>query len=342
MPDHIGRNEQLVRQWNILMKLAAHRKVGVTVAELVEEHGVARRTIERDLEALGAAGFPLGVIHQEGAVKYWSVIGPAPDMPPFPLDHDELIAAWLASGLFDFFEGTPYKDGMDRLRQKISSTLPPHVVARLVDIEDHFAPIHHQRALYREKKEIISTLNRAILAHRVCRMTYFNPAWEAPREYSIRPCGIVVHRQILYLAAYSAQHDDLTIFSVRRVQSAAITDDRFDLPDGFSLAAKVDRNFGIYHGKPVEVRVRFDADVAHYAEEILFHPTQSNTRNVDGTVDVAMTVGGLREVVWWVLSYTDRVRVLAPPELADDVRRTAAAIAAKYGGALHPTRSTDT
>lgn len=340
MPDHEGRNEQLVRQWNILMKLAAHRAVGVTVSELVEEHGVTRRTIERDLEALSQAGFPLGILNQEGSQKYWGVLGPAPDMPPFPLDQDELIAVWLASGLFDFFEGTPYKDGMDRLRSKIASTLPPRVVARLEDIDTHFAPIHHERALYREKQGIVATLNKSILAHRVCRMTYFNPAWKKPREYTIKPCGIVVHRQILYLASYSSGRKDLTIFSVRRIQQAEMTEERFELPEDFSLAGSVDRNFGIYQGEPVEIRVRFDSEVAHYPEEILFHPTQVNTKNPDGSLDVTLRVGGLQEVVWWVLSYTDHVQVLHPPELVAKVRFTAQAIAAKYEGKSHPKRST--
>ncbi|HPQ71181.1 MAG TPA: WYL domain-containing transcriptional regulator [bacterium] len=340
MPDHAGRNEQLVRQWNILMKLAAHRTVGVTVGELVEEHGVARRTIERDLDALGQAGFPLGIVSQDGAQKYWGVLGPAPDMPPFPLDQDELIAMWLASGLFDFFAGTPYKDGMDRLRAKIAATLPPRVVARLEDIDTHFAPIHHQRALYREMQGIVSTLNKAILSHRICRMTYFNPSWKEPREYVIKPCGIVVYRQILYLAAFSAERPDVTIFSVRRIRRIEVTDEAFDPPEGFSLAETIDRSFGIYQGEPTEVRIRFDAEVAHYPEEILFHPSQVNKKNTDGSLEVTMTVGGLQEVVWWVLSYTDQVQVLHPPELAEQVRRTALAIAAKYESSTQPTRST--
>lgn len=47
------------------------------LGELVEELGVTRRTIKRDLAALGEAGFPIGVIHQEGTIKNWGVIGPA-------------------------------------------------------------------------------------------------------------------------------------------------------------------------------------------------------------------------------------------------------------------------
>jgi len=65
-----------------------------------------------------------------------------------------------------------------------------------------------------------------------------------------------------------------------------------------------------------------------------------NKKNTGGSLEVTMTVGGLQEVVWWVLSYTDQVQVLHPPELAEQVRRTALAIAAKYESSTQPTRST--
>lgn len=330
MPDHAGRNNQLVRQWNILMKLASHRMVGVTVGELVEEHRVARRTIERDIEGLCEAGFPIAVINQDGTQKYWGVVGPAPDLPPFPMDQDELIAVWMASGLLEFFEGTPYQEGIDRLRSKLSSTLPPRVVATLEDIEQHFIPIQRQRAFYGEKRELVSALNRALLGQRRIRMVYFNPTWDAPRTYDLRPAGILVHRQILYLAALPADSDQPLVFSVPRIRAIEVLDERFELPEGFSLADRVDRHFGIYQGEPVRVRVRFDREVAHFPNEIRFHPTQANAPNADGSVDVTMTVGGLQEVVWWVLSYTDKVRVLEPAELAESVRTTALAIAEKY------------
>ena len=330
MADHPGRNRQLVRQWNILMKLASHRNIGVTIGELMEENQVTRRTIERDMDALGEAGFPIAIINQDGKQKYWGIVGPAPDLPPFPLDQDELIAIWMASGLFDFFEGTPYKEGMDRVRSKITSTLPPKVVALLEDIRDHFLPLHHHRAVYKEKQAIVATINQALLSQRVCTMTYFNPTWEKPREYEIKPCGVLVHRQILYLAALLPKHDELTIFSMRRIQKVEMTQERFELADGFSLGELVNRNFGIFQGEPSKIKVRFDPSVAHYPEEILFHPSQINHKNPDGSLDVTMTVGGLEEVVWWVLSYTDKIKVLHPPELAKKVRQTALEIAAKY------------
>lgn len=52
------RNVQLARTWTLIRRLEGLR-CGLTLAELAQDLGVCQRTIRRDLEALGAAGFPL-------------------------------------------------------------------------------------------------------------------------------------------------------------------------------------------------------------------------------------------------------------------------------------------
>ncbi|MCL4233016.1 MAG: WYL domain-containing protein [Deltaproteobacteria bacterium] len=332
MADHPGRNNQIVRQWSILMRLAANSRsgIGVSVKELQDEYEVTRRTIERDIEGLTEAGFPILLLRQEGQLKFWGLTQPAPNLPPFPLDQDELIAVYLAAGLLEFFEGTPYQEGMDRVRTKIAATLPPRVLARLDDIRDHFLPMRRQRATYAAGREIVAALNRALLTQHQCRIVYHAPSRAAAREHVVRPCGILVHRQILYLAALVGDRTDPTIFAVARIRSIEVLDEQFTMPDDWSLARYVDPHFGIWKGEPAKVALRFAPHAAHIPEEIEFHSTQKISKNDDGSVDVEMTVGGLNEVVWWVLSYADAVCVLRPKELANRVRDTARAIAALY------------
>lgn len=54
----LGRNSQLIRQWQIVRELQTSRR-GVRICELAVAHRVHWRTIARDIEALEAAGFPL-------------------------------------------------------------------------------------------------------------------------------------------------------------------------------------------------------------------------------------------------------------------------------------------
>ena len=50
------RNDQLIRQWEILWSLVG--PPGRTVKAMTEEYEVSERTILRDLEALESAGYP--------------------------------------------------------------------------------------------------------------------------------------------------------------------------------------------------------------------------------------------------------------------------------------------
>ena len=54
----MARNSELVRQWEILRAIDGARN-GIAIAKLASERGVHPRTVRRDLDALGRAGFPL-------------------------------------------------------------------------------------------------------------------------------------------------------------------------------------------------------------------------------------------------------------------------------------------
>ena len=60
------RNAEVIRQWKILKRIEKSRYV--TASDLAEEHGVALRTIRRDIEALQEAGFPLYDDRESGRV----------------------------------------------------------------------------------------------------------------------------------------------------------------------------------------------------------------------------------------------------------------------------------
>ena len=67
----LERNNQVIRQWELLLALAAHPQ---TVVELSQRLSTTVRTIYRDLDALQAARFALyNERHSDGAVR-WHVL----------------------------------------------------------------------------------------------------------------------------------------------------------------------------------------------------------------------------------------------------------------------------
>ena len=53
--------------------------------------------------------------------------------------------------------------------------------------------------------------------------------------------------------------------------------------------------------------------------ETTWHATQKVKKNSDGTVALHFTVDGLDVIVWWVLGWSGRARVLKPAKLREMV-----------------------
>jgi len=72
-------------------------------------------------------------------------------------------------------------------------------------------------------------------------------------------------------------------------------------------------------GRLYHVKLRFLPEVAYDVAEVQWHSTQTVTFDRDGSAIVEFRVDGLNEITWWILSYGDKVEVLAPRVLRQKV-----------------------
>ena len=68
-----------------------------------------------------------------------------------------------------------------------------------------------------------------------------------------------------------------------------------------------------------DVAIRFNEDAAAIVQETKWHPTQEVREHQDGTVTLTFRVDGLDEIVWWVLGWSGRAKVLKPEKLREMV-----------------------
>jgi predicted DNA-binding transcriptional regulator YafY len=83
----------------------------------------------------------------------------------------------------------------------------------------------------------------------------------------------------------------------------------------------------------VEIRLRFSPAAAPRVRESVWHHSQRLADSPDGGCELAMRVGGIKEVRAWVLGWGADVEVLAPPALREEVRSHAARMLERYGAA---------
>ncbi len=324
----MARGDQLSRQWKIIQTLAAST-YGQTVSDLAGRLGCTPRTVYRDLEALQAGGFPITTETRDNH-SYWSILNASRQQVPLAFTIPELMALYFGKDMLRTYRGTVFYEAIDSLLSKIKATLPSAYIEYLDRVRNRVDAGPAPRKDYTRLGPVIAALNRAIIEEKKIRMVYFSMSRQKESRRTVHPYRLRHVEDTLYLIGYCALRKEVRTFAVDRIKTVAISDDEFQIPEGFDMRAFLQDSFGIYQGAPVTVRIRFLKSVAGYVRERIWHPSQQLSDQTDGTLIFTATVAGIEEISHWVLRWGAGAQVLAPDELRRTISRQASAMASHY------------
>ncbi len=303
---------QAARLHDVIRILEA--RYGASVDDLAEECRVTRRTIFRDLQAIRDAGYPLvSEVESDGRTLYRFMTA-FKKMPPVTFSLQELMTLYLCRGQLAFLAGTPFQDDLEAIFGKLRSSLPPRSVAHLERIAEAAAPRFQGIRDYHGKRELLERLREALLFQYRCLLLYAPPHRTA-EEYLFDPYTLLFFSNSLYLGGYAHNRGALRLFLVDRLQEVTVSRERFEVPEGFRIQDLTGSAFGLIDEEPLAIRIRFGAAIAHLIRERTWHPSQELEEHDDGSLTLALTAGGERELLAWVYSYLPHVEVLAPKSL---------------------------
>lgn len=309
---------------------------GVTVEELVEETGVDRRTIYRDLGAIHDAGYPL-VSEWSGGSKVYRFLTRFKDVPPVTFTLPELMTLCLLRSQAGFLAGTPFHDDMEGIFRKINSVLPPRYAAHLDKITRSIVPRFAGHRDYSSAGKWLVPIRDALLFQQRIFLSYDARGKGAAQEYHVEPYTLIFHKGGLYLLGFALNRNGVRTFAVERITEVRPTSERFQMPEGYRPEEALDDAFGIVSGEAVPVKVRFSSEVAHSVRGRKWHPAQEVVEGDDGSVTVSFQAGGALEIVSWILSYGRHAELLEPASLRVQLAEHAAALASFYAGEEGPT-----
>jgi predicted DNA-binding transcriptional regulator YafY len=316
------RNSEVIRQWKILKRIEAGRFT--STAALAQEHGVTERTIRRDLEALQEAGFPIYDDRANGR-KVWRLVDGYRQRLTQTFTLAELAALYFGKNLMSFLAGAPFAADLEAAFAKIREALPEKSLPYLARIQDLFWTRPEPGKDYSRKKDVVSSLVDATLHQKQVRISYFSFHSRRTKAYTLDPYRVVYYRGGLYLYARAHEYGEVRTFAVERIEAIEVLDSGFEMPADFDVAEHARGAFGIATGQPEDVEVAFDAGVASYIRERLWHESQTLEERPDGSVVVRMHVSTGWELRAWIKSFLPHVAVLRPDSLrakiAADVAR---------------------
>jgi proteasome accessory factor B len=321
------RGDQLARQWQLIQLLARSRG-GLGLDQLAQELECVRRTVYRDLDALMYAGFPVTSEKRDGRVFYKLLDGFA--LGDVPFTTDELLALAFGEDLLRTLEGTVFHDSVHSALAKIRASLGPELAGFLERFSDAFRVLPGPHKRYGESREVIRTLNDAVLARRSVRLVYRTGRTGEENERTFDPYRVWYRDGGLYAIGHDHRSGELRTFAVDRIRSIERTGEPFEVPDDFDFDAYTAQAFGVVSEPPVRVRIRFAPSRGTIVRERSWHPTQTLCEEASGHVLLEMEVGPSHELRDWVLSFGPDAEVLEPASLREDVRAAIAAAARLY------------
>jgi predicted DNA-binding transcriptional regulator YafY len=325
----MSRNAQVVRQWLLLERL--ERSKGATLEQLADslppDTPRHQRTIRRDLEALEAR-FPLVTERRQGKTV-WHLMDGYDRSLRLAFSQTELMALVFSKDLLRPLDGTELKSALDSAFNKMVAALPSDGASFVGHLRDFFSVGLGPHKKYKDHRQTIDCLTRAISQSRTVQMRYFAASRNVTTRRNADPYRLWYAQGALYLIGYCHLRRDVRMFAVDRIRSVTITNKPCQMPLGFDLEEYVGNALMVMRGAPLEVRLRFDRKVAPWVGDRMWHPSQKIERTQGGAVVMTLQVADTSELVGWILSFGGGVRVLSPQSLRDRVHEEARRILRK-------------
>lgn len=336
----MARNEQLIRQHKLLQILEEYR-FGRTLEELrdeiVESLGLSSlhpRSIRRDLEALQTAGIDLAQ-HETGDRKVWKLGPRAKSSVKITASATELMALSLGRDLLYPLAGTPFWQGIETFWNKVQDAVPGSVWDHYERFREVLTVLGMPAKSYEAHHGMLSTLNRAILDHRVVEIVY-HAVGKDPKKRKIEPYSVVFYHSSLYIVAAANElpldHPErVRHWKLDRFVKADALDEWFKMPPGFDLKKHLKESLGIFSsGKSREYKIAVSARASRWIREDPWHADQKIEENPDGGIVLTVPAAHELEIITRVLSLGTEAEILSPTTCRKSMAAVVKEMAKKY------------
>ncbi len=306
----------------------------VSFEDLLDELGVSRATLKRDLQYLrDRLNAPIAYDRNENGYRFEATAGTtAHELPGLWFSEKEIHALLtmhqLLSGLDD--------DGV------LSRHLQPMMdkLQGLLGVDETEARELMRRvkvigtARRRAPSAYFELLGSALVQRQRVWLRYFKRSDRSESEREVSPQRLVSYRNTWYLDAWCHASDGLRRFALDAVRDAKALTTKARNVAVKDLEAELDAGYGIYSGPGTKVTwatLVFQADAAQWVEREEWHPQQKARWLADGRYELQVPYSDPTELAMDILRHGENVVVAGNKALASQIARRLRAAAAIYG-----------
>ena len=284
------------------------QKKTVTAPYLAEKFEVSRRTINRDIEAICKAGIP--IVTTQGAGGGISI------MEGFSLDttvftEQELSAIFTGLKSLD---SVSYAASAEKLAQKIGGASAIKLADNMViDLSSYY------------KDDLAPKLDRIKCAIRESKCIAFHYCYnKGEADKVIEPYLIVFKWSDWYVFGFCRERQDFRMYKLRRLWNLQMTEETFSVRE----IPEEKKQFGRHMTDDYVITAVYDPSAKYRLVEE--YGPASFMQQEDGKLYTQWGFTTKKGAVEWFLSFGDKVKVLDPPEMVEQMKAVLTSIQNLY------------
>ena len=306
--------------------------------DLAETFETSRRTIYRDIQALGEAGVPIVSIPGLGYSLMKGYF-----LPPLSFTTDEATMLILGSDLMAQSFDAQYRSAALSASRKIENVLSEKLREEVHYLQNSIRFITTDAMERPTETEKLLQVRRAILQRNTIRFCYFTrhpssaelegesmisaqystssvTTSPIPSTREADPYGLVHYLNTWHVIAYCHLRKDIRNFRLDRIDDLVLLPKIFERPESFKMSESQSEQ-----RRRMVVRVLFNKEVARWVREYRSYFITSVEETPKGLL-VTLKPHQESEVLQWLLSWGSRVRVLEPETLRKRIAEEAQAM----------------
>lgn len=275
--------------------------------DLAATFETSKRTIYRDMLALGEAGVPLVSIPGLGYSLMEGYF-----LPPLSFSSEEATMLLLGSGVMALSFDAQYREAAQAAGRKIAGALPEKLREEVYYLQNAIRFIASSSS--EESQEKLQQLRRAIIERITVRFVYHarnssSGEQQKPQTREVDPYGLVHINQIWHLSAYCHLRKAVRNFRLDRMETLELLPLTFKRPGQLWSGPRLKNE-----PSGITVRALFDYEIARWVRESRLYYVINEEETQEGLL-LTLSVRQESEIQNWLLSWGRHVRVLEPDTL---------------------------
>ncbi len=291
---------------------------------------VSKRTVQLDLQEMRynqSLKFSAPIIYDKKE-KTYRYSDETYSIHNLPVSADELHGLDFAISILDQFKHLPAIKEFEEAIHKIASTVKLNKEAR--GESDH---IQLDKPFIIKGIEFVEPILKAISERRVLSFSYQKHGSDLVSQNLLEPYLIRESKNFWYVIGNGISKKDHKIltFALDRIVDLQITeqtfsDDKIDRKNFYKNVLGVT----VGGGSPEKVLLSFSPQQGNYIKTIPLHHSQQILKDNKTELRISLELVVNTELKMQLLSYGDKVKVIKPQKLADEVRESAERILKLY------------